>query len=109
MSLLDKEQIMAELQEIQYLTDEMLTCAQQGEWDLLADMEQTRSEKIVALFTPMQGHRELLTDTLQQWYEKLKQQDREITALCEVHKAELLKQMGQFKRSKQVSAAYAAS
>lgn len=100
---------MAELHEIQYLTDEMLVCAEQGEWDLLADMEQTRSEKIVELFTPMRGRTELLTNTLQQWYERLKQQDRKIQALCEAHKAELLKQMGQFKRSKQVSAAYAAS
>ena len=100
---------MAELQEIQYLTDEMLTCAQQGEWDLLADMEQTRSKKIVALFTPMQGRRELLTDTLQQWYKRMQQQDREIRVLCEEHKSALLKQMGRFKRSKQISAAYAAS
>ena len=95
---------MAELREIQYLTDEMLTCAEQGEWDLLIDMEQTRGKKIVEMFEPIKKERP--STLLLKWYEDLKQKDREIKMLCEVRKSELMKNMGQFNRGKQVSAAY---
>ena len=98
---------MAGLSEIQYFTNEMLVCARQGEWELLTDLERHRGEKIRTFFEGRENRKP--TEQLLQWYEDLKQKDAEIKQLCETHKKALMKQMGQFRRGKQISAAYTAA
>ncbi len=94
----------AELDEILRLTDDMLACAEHGEWGHLVDLERVRRKKIGVVFSVKRdaSSSERVADGIQQLLER----DRRIMALCRAGRSEISNNLRQFRRGNRVRNAY---
>ncbi len=98
---------MDELNELIQLTDEMLNLAMSSEWEELVELEQKREPKLRHYFAP--DRLDSLPPEAMQGIERIMEQNKKITHLCQGARVEVMGHLGMAKQAKRVKSAYGAA